>query len=850
MRLVQCSPRLAPRPVALAALQLLALQGLLNNSAAVAQTPAQRVEVIGLSPILGLDVPKDRVPANVQTARSSDIEASGATDLAAFMNRRLGSVSINEVQNNPFQPDVNFRGFTASPLLGTAQGLSVYLDGVRLNQPFGDVVSWDLIPKSAIASIALMPGSNPLFGLNTLGGALAVHTKDGLKNPGTSVQLLAGSHQRVALEFETGGSRADDLHWFVTGQKFHEKGWRDNSPSDVGQLFGKLGGRLGDARVALTAALAETDLNGNGLQEQRLLAAHRGSVYTQPDTTKNRSALLNLAATQSLSETLSASGNVYWRKLRTSTFNGDINEGSLDQAVYLATTSTADRLALTNAGYTGLPTSTETAANTPFPKWRCLAQALRGDAPAEKCNGLISQSSTAQSNHGLAAQLNWQGKLAAMDSQAMLGAALDISSVHFKQSTELGYLNPDHSVTGVGALGDGVTGGDVNGTPFDTRVDVASRTRTWSVFASQVLALNAQTHLTLAGRYNRSTVKSRDAISPGGGTGSLDGEHQFSRFNPALGLTWAVMPQLTAYGGINQGSRAPSAVELGCADPANPCKLPNAMAGDPPLKQVVTTTVEAGLRGSAAGGTAWNIGLFSAENKDDILFVADNVAGFGYFKNFGKTRRQGLEAGFAITLAGITPLPITAGANYTFIDATFRSAEILGGAGNSGNTSAQAGFRGVGGTIQIQPGNRIPLVPRHLLKLFAQTPLGAAFSIGADVMAVGSAYARGNENNAHAADGVYTLGSGSSAKYAVLNLRGDWRPMAGLSVFLQVNNALDRAYNTAAQLGATGFDANGNFVARPFAANANGDRPLRGSTFFAPGAPRSFQLGVKYTFGT
>ena len=830
------------RPVATAALQLL-----LASSAALAQTAAQRVEVIGLSPIPGLDLPKDRVPANVQTARSADIEASGATDLAAFMNRRLGSVYINEVQNNPFQPDVNFRGFTASPLLGTAQGLSVYLDGVRLNQPFGDVVSWDLIPKSAIASIALMPGSNPLFGLNTLGGALSVTTKDGLKNPGTSVQLLGGSHQRAALEFETGGSRADGTHWFVTGQKFHEKGWRDNSPSDVGQLFGKVGGQLGDARVSLTAALAENDLHGNGLQEQRLLAANRASVYTQPDNTKNRSLLLNLAATQSLSDALSVSGNVYWRKLKTSTYNGDINEGALGQAVYLATTSTADRLALTNAGYTGLPTTTEAAADTPFPKWRCIAQALLRDEPSKKCNGLINQSSTEQSNHGLAAQLNWQGTLAGMPSQAVLGAALDISSVQFKQNTELGYLTPDHGVVGVGAFGDGVTGGDVDGAPFDTRVDLSARTRTWSVLASEVLALNAQTHLTVSGRYNRSTVKSRDAITPGGAAGSLDGDHTFSRFNPALGLTWGFSKQITVYGGINQGSRAPSAVELGCADPANPCKLPNAMAGDPPLKQVVTTTLEAGLRGTAGvgTGTAWNIGLFSAENKDDILFVADNAAGFGYFKNFGKTRRQGLEAGFSTTLAGFST-----GANYTFISATFRSDEVLGGAGNSRNDAALAGFPGTDGTIQVSAGKRIPLVPRHLLKLFAQVPLGAAFSVGADVTAVGSAYARGNENTAHTHDGVYYLGSGSSAKYALLNLRGDWRPMAGLAVFLQVNNALDRAYNTAAQLGATGFDANGNFVARPFAANANGDRPLRRSTFFAPGTPRSFQLGVKYTFGS
>ncbi len=835
-RCARFKPCFKHRAAALAVLHLLLAAG------ALAQTAPQRVDVVGVTPLPGLDVPRDQFPANVQTARAADLERSHAVDLTGFMNRKLGGVHINEVQNNPFQPDVNFRGFSASPLLGTAQGLSVYVDGVRLNQPFGDVVSWDLIPKSAISSIALMPGSNPLFGLNTLGGALAIQTKDGLKNPGSSVQVLAGAHQRAAVEFETGGGQ-DSLHWFVTGNRFHEQGWRSNSPSDVSQLFGKLGLASGDTRATLTAALADNRLNGNGLQEQRLLAADYGSVYTKPDTTKNRSLLLNLAATQQLSDALSMSGTVYWRRITTALVMGDLNEASLDQAVYQP--DEAEQAALKTAGFSGVPSTGASAANTPFPKWRCQAQALLVDQPGVVCNGLINQNHTEQSNYGLSGQLNWQGRLAGLGHQFVAGAALDISRVSFTQGSELGYLNADRSITGVGAFGDGVTGGNIDGEPYDTRVDLAAHTRTWSVFASDLLALNPQTHLTLAGRYNRTTVKNRDAITPGGGAGSLDGDHGFSRFNPALGLTFAANKNLTAYAGLNQGSRAPSAVELGCADPAKPCKLPNAMAGDPPLKQVVTTTVEAGLRGAGAGGNRWNVGVFRAGNQDDILFVADNAAGFGYFKNFGKTRRQGLEAGFSTALAGGS-----VGANYTYLDATYRTAELLGGAGNSSNDAAQAGFPGVHGNIEVQAGNRIPLIPRHLLKLFADLPLGAAFSAGADVTAVGASFARGNENNAHQPDGTYYLGAGRSAGYAVLNLNGDWRPAKGLTVFAQVNNVLNHQYSSAAQLGSTGFDAKGNFVARPFAADANGDRPLVKSTFYAPGAPRTFWVGLRYGFGS
>ena len=829
-----------------------AITAITSAPLALAQPSAstQEVEIIGPAPLPGNGLPKDQIPANVQSARAADIQRSQASDLAAFMNRRLASVHINEVQNNPFQPDLNFRGFTASPLLGTPQGLSVYVDGVRVNQPFGDVVSWDLIPRAAIASITLMPGSNPLFGLNTLGGALAVVTKDGLTHPGTNVQVQAGSHRRAAIEFESGGAALEfesggaaprGLNWYVTGNRFTERGWREASPTDVSQLFGKLGWKGSGTQLALSAALADNRLTGNGLQEQRLLARNRASVYTLPDTTHNRSLMLNLAGTQQLGAALSFSGNVYYRQIHTSTLNGDVNDLSLDQALYQP--SAAELRALAAAGYSGFPSSGASAANTPFPQWRCIANALLNDEPAEKCSGVINTTRTRQSNHGLSGQFNWRGQAAGRNNLFIAGAALDVSRVHYLQGSELGFINANHSISGVGAFGDGgVSGGDVDGEPYDTRVDLSGRTRTWSVYASDTLALNAQTHLTLSGRYNRTTVKTLDAIISGGGPGSLDGRHHFSRLNPAIGITFAPHTAFNAYAGVNQGSRAPSAVELGCADPANPCKLPNAFAGDPPLRQVVTRTVEAGLRGGSKGKLSWNAGVFRADNSDDILFVADNQSGFGYFKNFGKTRRQGLEAGIS-TRVGDADI----GANFTQIQASYRSAETVNGSHNSSNATAQAGLPGVEGTIAIRSGDRIPLIPRQIVKLFAELDINTAWSLGGDMTAIGGSLARGNENNQHRADGTYYLGAGRSGGYAVFNITADYRPTPKLKVFAQINNLLDRKYSSASQLGVAAFDANGNFQSRPFAPNAQGTRPLQQSTFYSPGAPRSFILGLKVT---
>ena len=202
---------------------------------------ASRIDVVAATPLPGTDLPIDEIPAPVQTASARDLEQSGALDLSDLLNQRLSGVHINQNQENPFQPDVNYRGYTASPLLGTPEGISVYMDGVRQNQPFGDIVAWDLIPKIAISEVALMPGSNPLFGLNTLGGAMSIETKDGRSAPGTSLQVSGGSFGRRAGEFEHGGSNSKGLSWYVAGNLFREDGWRRFSPSEVRQAFGKLG---------------------------------------------------------------------------------------------------------------------------------------------------------------------------------------------------------------------------------------------------------------------------------------------------------------------------------------------------------------------------------------------------------------------------------------------------------------------------------------------------------------------------------------------------------------------------------------------------------------------------------
>lgn len=801
-------------------------------------TASFSVSVVGATPLAGLERPVDEIPAATQTATARELESSGALDLSDFLNRRLNNVYLNEIQGNPLQPDVNYRGYTASPLLGTPQGVSIYMDGVRLNQPFGDVVSWDLIPRIAISEMALIPGSNPLFGLNTLGGSLSIRTKDGVSHPGTTLQLSGGSFGRKLADFEHGGSTAKGLNWFLASNFFFEDGWRETSPSNVRQFFGKLGWQRERTSISLTLAYANNALIGNGLQEPRFLDRDYHSVYTKPDVTAHRAPFANLSLRRTLSTRVSLSGLAYFRYIRTRTLNGDLNEASLDQSVYQP--SAAERTALAAAGFTGVPAAGATAANTPFPFWRCLGNVLLRDEPGEKCTGLLNRTSSHQRNYGVSGQLSWFTRR----NQLTAGAAGDASSVGFLQSSELGYLVADRSIHGTGAFADGVTGGNVDGAPFDTRVNLGGRIRSAGFYATDTLTITSRLNLTLSGRFNHSSIRNTDILRPLAGTGSLTGTHGFDRFNPAAGFTFRALSALSLYGGFAEANRAPTSIELGCADPATPCKLPNAMTGDPPLRQVVTRTFEAGLRG---GGDAesrlhWNAGWFRSANRDDILFVASPQTGFGYFKNFARTRRQGMELGLNAHL-----WRIAFGGGYTLLDATFQSGEQVNGTGNSRNNLALAGKRGFESFIAIAPGNHIPLVPRNMGKLYADWQATSKLTATLGLVAASGSFARGNENNLHQPDGVYYLGPGRTPGYAVANFGARYQLRPRVQLFLQVNNLFNRRYYTAAQLGPTGFTEAGAYIARPFPA-VDGDFPVRQATFYAPGAPRAAWAGVRLRF--
>jgi outer membrane receptor protein involved in Fe transport len=764
------------------------------NPATAQELP--QVIVIANAPHTGLGLPMNQVPSNVQTADSADMQRQQTLDLADYLNNNFSGVNASESAANPFQLDINYHGFTASPLLGTPEGLSVYVDGVRVNESFGDTVNWDLIPESAISTVTLMSGSNPVFGLNTLGGALSVQTKSGHDNPGTELEAYGGSFGRRVFQAETGGE-VGPFDYFFTGNYFDETGWRDLSPTKVWQGFGKVGWQNDKTDIDLSYTYADTSLYGNGATPQSLLDYRYEQSYT-PDFTENRLSFVNLTGTQFLADHWLLSANAYYRHLVTGSSNGNINDSYLE--------------------------------DNPGPPIDCSAPLMTRGAIAYCTPGQNAVSQLTQNTSGVGVQLTDSQDVFGMKNQAVIGADYSDSKDSYAQQFQYGGLAPDHTLIYYESpLND------------ETVVSLSGTNKILGTYLTDTLSPSKLLHVTASVRYNRSTetLNGYSIDTDVGDIGSgfdestpLTGNHTFSRVNAAFGFTLTPTDAVTYYANYNEGSRAPTVIELGCANPAAPCGLPNDFASDPDLKQVVARTVELGLRGNLPDQRLfWSADVFHTVNSDDIQFVATSTNA-GYFANVGNTRRQGLdlalggkEGGFHWNLL------------YSYVDATFQSSFVVNGDSNS---TADAN-----GNIQVRPGDRIPLIPRHTGRLVLDYGINKHVDVGGNLVVASGSYLHGDENNANQAggtngEGAFIEGSGWIPGYTVVNLHGTYHVTKQIDVFARIVNLFDRRYSTAGFLTSNSFNPNGTFRPDP--------NDWTNENAVSPAQPLAIWAGVRVQF--
>lgn len=753
------SKRFKPTPiVAIVLLHFSAISLTWAQTASNESSTLKEVQVINTSPLPGIGIEKYKLPYEVQSVDSDAIRKSGSRTLSEFMNENLTGVNVNDIQGSPYQSDVTYRGMRASATLGASQGLSVYMDGVRMNQPFGDVVNWDMFPEAAIDTVTLVPGSNPMYGLNTLGGALSFTTKSGLTTQGNELSTSYGSNGRLKLDITHGGKSTDGWHRFVAISAFDEDGWRNHSDGSLQNLFVKIGRTQEDTNWDVSYMFGNSKLHGNGLTPSTnygelgsastsstttgLYEADRASVYTWPDQTINKAHLLSFNIQHVLDANTELATTAYVKYGTQSRIGGDV-------------------------------------------EW---------DNGAE---GVMNRNSTKQTTVGVGSNLT---KILESH-QITTGATLERSKMGYGATSADGCdLSADREVSTSGC-----------GSALNTAGVIGTSTA-FGTYLADTYKISDKTFVTVAGRFNQTTVANKlSSYTSGSLTGTESESFTYRKFNPSLGMTHQ-FGELTMFGNWAQSNRAPTVLELGCADIDNPCTLPTGLQSDPYLKQVVSQTIEAGMRWKNDFGYSLSISAYQTINKDDIVFTAANTSGAGYFSNFDKTKYMGVDIN-ASKSWGAWHLNTT----YSYLKATYESTAELLGADNR--------------EMDITPGMRMAGIPLHKLKMHLDWSATDKWKLGTSMIASSSLVTQGNE------DGLLDSGGGSgNAKvkgYALFNLKSTYEVQKGFEVFGKIDNVFNKRYETYAMLAVDNlYDNNDQTV----------------SKFVAPGAPRTFMAGLRYRF--
>ena len=838
------SRSLSPAPTPSPATAALAVALALGNLA-VASSRAQEIEtvtVFGTTPVRAEGASISDFAGVFQSATADQLAASGSADITSYLSRRFGGVHLHSAQGNPLQPDLYYRGYAASPLLGLPMGLTVYQNGVRLNEPLGDAVNWDLVPMNAIASLSLLSGSNPLFGLNTLGGSVVVQMKNGFSHPGHAVEVEGGAYGRAIANIESGGNNGA-WAYYVNAQRFEETGWRDLSPSWAENLYASVDWRGDRGALGLDYHRARSDLTGNGLSPSGLLAVGRERIFSAPDITRNDTRMLALRGDYALADRVDLSANLYIRGNDTGSFNGDGMEED-----------EADELIDEGFGGVGGLVGVLRGACRDAVEDELGAVLGGGDIGEDEfaeavgesgCSAINNLSDRGQESRGGVVEIDAVAELFGQEHDLTVGAGFYRGGSDFSSRVQFALFDPVTRST--------TEAGSVSGGFADERTEIDTEVARNYVYVGDRFALGGDWSIMLSGFYHDSRIELRDRT---GEQPQLNGEHDFGNFNWGVGAVRRWTDQVDVYAAYNESSRLPTPIELACSEELsrNPvtgeveeCRLPNAFLADPPLDEVIARNLEIGLRGALSAGWNWSLGLFRTLNKNDIIWQTGQTRSHGLFKNIDNTRRLGVEAALAGSYERWRW-----NINYTFIQATFEDdfdvlspnhpanallrgeddddddGDVPGGSGGADSDDEPEdddnGDRDdLFNTRSVNAGARIPGIPDHMFKAALDHAFSDRLSAGLELLAVAGSHLRGDESNE----------LDKLEGYATVNARANYRGER-FEAFVLIENLFDGKYENFGLIGEEPDEIIGL---------DDIDDDVR---FLAPGAPRAIWAGVKF----
>jgi iron complex outermembrane receptor protein len=706
------------------------------------------------------------------------------------MVRALPGVSLSDQTGNEFQRDFNYRGFIASPVIGTPQG------GVRINEVFGDIVNWDFIPQNAINQLTLYP-SNPVFGLNAIGGALSFQMKNGFTYHGVNAELSGGSYGRAGTTVEAGGENGN-LSGYFTADFINDAGWRDASPSTLRRMYADLGARGDQTEFHLTFTGADNTFGATAATPVQMLNRNWSSIYTDPQTTHNQLAFLTASGTWKPSETWTFQAVTYFRHYSQAHVDG--NGTNADNTVGCLTTTI---ICFDNPDGTFSPLVTTTGKNVPNSGFLGFPNVL----------GEIDRTWTTTNSFGGSVQAASSEQVFGHDNNFVIGVSVDRGLVQFATTSELGTVNADQfpTVYGSGLFIDQPTSTSSSSTTAVGGVQpvgLGAHTLYTGIYVTDTLDLTNRLSLTLGARYNVANITLTDEL---GNDSELNGNDNYFHFNPMIGATYKITPNLILYGDYAVANRAPTPLELECSDPLRSCLIDNALVGDPPLKQVVTDTYEGGLRGQfdiATGHANWSVGYYHALNINDIINVLSDQSvqiGHEFFQNAGDTLRKGIEANFTYKQDRWNVY-----ANYTTVDATFLNPLLLPSTVNA------SGFQ------NVVPGDHLTGIPNYRFKLGDEYQISNQWLFGADLNVIGNQWLVGDESNQLS----------KVPAYWVVNLHSSYKVSDNVEVFGLVRNLFNQHYYTLGTL------------TDP---SAFGYLNLTDPRTFVPGMPFAAYVGVRGT---
>ncbi len=761
--------------------------------------------VVAATPVPGaVGISADKVPGLVTSVPSNNFTERQSPSVAdAITSHVPAAVAIN-VDGSDLSPDLYYRGFDASRISGSANGLAVYQNGVRINEAFGDGVNLDLIPPIAIDHADIFT-NNPIFGLNALGGAISFTMKNGFNFHGGDATVLGGSYGRVNGTFEY-GKQIDNYSFYVAADGLRDGGFRPFSASNLERAYADLGYRSQDSEVHAIGSFGRSYFGVLASTPQVLVNQQYNSVFTNPQTTNNQAGLAQLTGRFDVAPNWTINSNFYVRQF--DQFHIDGNDGSVEDC--------------------GNGTACLSADNAPPNATAGQRQFLVGGRTIPYLGdafpyGTTAQTATHTTTFGTQQQATNRDKIAGHDNYFVFGASVDTSSTNFSSATTLGQLNNQFQNIEAGFPGAGsilATRGQVGFAP----VYVSSDATYVGVFALDTFNITKALALTAGARFNNANIALHDLT---GTNGDLNSNSTYSRINPVVGLTYAFTPALTVYGGYSEANRAPTPLENACSNPARPCILETALVSDPPLQQVVSHTFEAGARGTylapepIGGSLTYKAGFFRTNNTNDIVSLPSAISGQGVFANVAGTLRQGVEAGVIYNKG-----PWSLYGNYAYVDATYQFAGALASPNNP--------FANAAGNIFVRPGDHIPGIPRNIGKLGFDYDVTERFKIGMDTIVVGSQYYVGDDSNQNP----------QLPFYYTINARASYQVTDHVQIFGLINNLTNNHYATYGTFYDTGTDA--GLVNATLANNANAANPNPNTVTVAQ--PLSVYGGIKVTF--